>query len=207
MEDYESKYEEYKKSLLQNRGFRNELHEKYQWSLRVEKDYFDENGVFWKIGVLSGVCGLCLALFWILEDRVNAGSIITRIILFAIMAACIVFAVRIAAKFKKNSGELKFYAFRYDKHFEDRINEDRRKAMWEFEKDFSKIADYMRWCVNDKVSDDPSEIMDQFRLSLCRVEELEKQYKEISNYNYFAGKIKNDYQFNAEIQKDIDKYI
>lgn len=204
MNDYESQYEEYKRSILENRRLRNELHEKYQGSLRVEKDYIDENGVLWKVGVLSGVCGLCLSLFWLLEDRSDTGSIITRIILLSIMIAAFVFAMRIGSKFKKSLGEMIFYAFRYSNHFEEHIQEDKRKEMYEFEQNITKIADYMHWCV-DRPSNDHSEVLKQFRHSSCRVEELEKQYKHISRYDSFATNLKNDYWFNAEIQKDIDK--
>lgn len=206
MEDYESQYEAYKQSILYNRWLRKELHEKYEGSLRVEKNYIDENGVLWKTSVISCVFGFCLSLFWILEDRGDTRSIMTRIILAVIMIVCCILGIRVAAKFKKDAGEMNFYAFRYYKHFEDQINEDRSKAMWVFEQDLSKTVDFMRRC-NDKPSDDLPQTMEEFRCALHYVEALKKQHKEISNYDGFAGSIKNDYQFNLEIQKDIDKYI
>ena len=204
MEDYESKYEEYKKSLLQNHWFIKKLHEEYRGSLRVEKDYVDENGVLWKIGLLGAVCGFCFALIFSLAD---SGLWLLGTVSFIALFGSLGLAQHIGSKFKKNLGEINFYAFRYNKHFKDHIQEDTHREMYEFEEDLYKIADYMRWCVNDKVSNDPSEIMEQFRHSSHRVEELERRYKNISRFDRFAESLKNDWYFNAEIQKDIDKYI
>ena len=206
MEDYESQYEEYKQSLLQNRRLRNELREKYRGSLRAEQDYIDANGVLWKVVVLSGVCGLCLSLFWILEDRSDTGSIITRIILSIIIVACGILGVRVSSKFKKDSGEINFYAFRYNQHFNDHIQEDRRREMYKFEQDLSKTVHFMQRLANDP-RNDLTEVVANFQCALRYVEELEKQYKDISSYDRFVETLKNDYWFNAEIQKDIDKYI
>ena len=201
MENYEDKYEEYKNNLLQNRGLRNELHEKYQGSLRVEKDYLDENGVLWKTGILGAVCGFCIAF-----TPIKNGNWFLGIILFLAIMGSIILARHIGKKFKKASAERTFYAFRYHKHFEDHVNEERRRAMWELEQEFSKTVGFMQLCANN-TSNDPHEELEKFRYALHYVEELEKKYKDISNYDYFVGKLKTDYQFNAEIQKDIDKYI
>ena len=201
MEDYESKYEEYKKALLQNRRLRNELHEKYRGSVRVEKDYIDENGILWKTGILGAVCGYCIAWF-----PIENGNWLLGIILFLAIMGSIILARHIAKKFQKASAERNFYAFEYNKHFEDQINKERRKAMWEFEQEISKAVGFMQLCANN-TSNDPHEELEKFLCALHYVEELKKKYQDISNYDYFAGKIKNDYQFNAEIQTDIDKYI
>jgi hypothetical protein len=202
MEDYDSQYEGYKNTLLHERWLRNKLTDLYRGSLNVEKDYIDENGALWKVGLLGAACGFLIAF-----TPVENGNWVLGISLFLGIVGSIIWARHIGEKFKKKSGERKFYAFEYDKYFEDRINEDRRREMSEFDQDLSKIADYMRWCVNDKASGDPTEVMEQFRHSLRRVEELEKRYKDILEFDRFPGSLKNDYYFNAEIQKDIDKYV
>ena len=207
MEDYESQYEEYKQSILQNRRIRNDLHEKYQGSLRVEKDYIDENGVLWKTSVLSGVFGLCLSLFWILEDRDNTGSIITRIILAIIMIVCCILGVRVAAKFKKDLGELIFYAFRYHKHFKDHVQADKDKETKDLERDILNHYDAIRWR-EDSIQDmSEEEIKSLFLWHIKKMGDFKQRYKVLSRYDNFAEELKNDYYFNAEIQKDIDKYI
>lgn len=209
MEDYEYQYEEYKQSILQNRHLRNELHEKYLGSLRVEKDYVDENGVLWKVGVLSCVCGLCLSLFWILEDRSDTRSIITRIILFAILVTAFVFAMHIGSKFKKNLGEMIFYAFRYHKHFEDHIQKDKSEKTKDLMEDLLKKLSTIQH--RAKVSKSGSEIdMDEVIALLRFIENMDDyktRYDDLSKYDSFVGSLKNDYYFNAEVQKDIDKYI
>ena len=203
MDDYKSQYEEYKKSLLQNHWFIKTLHEKYRGSITAEGDYIDRNGVLWKIGVLGAVCGFCITLTFALAE---SGLWFWGVVLFITIMGSVIWARHIEAKFKKDSGEINFYAFRYHQHFKDHILEEKRREMYEFEQDLSKIADYMQWCV-DRPSNEPSEVMEQFCHALRRVEELGKQYKHISRYDYFAGSLKNDYDFNAEIQKDIDRYI
>ena len=201
MEDYESQYEEYKKSILQNRWFIKTLHEKYRGSISAEEDYIDGNGVLWKSGILGAVCGFCIAF-----TPIESGNWILGIVLFLAIMGSIIWARHIGAKFKKDSGEKNFYAFRYSKHFEERIQEDQRRELHQFEQDLSKTVGFMRRCANSP-SDDHSEVVEEFQRALRYAEELEKQYKHISNYDHFAGSLKNDYYFNAEIQKDIDKYI
>ena len=206
MEDYESQYEEYKNTLLHEKWFRNKLTDLYRGSLNVDEDYISQNGVLWKVGVLSGACGICFSLFSSLDGRSDAKSIIIRIVLAAIMIACFVFAMHIGKKFVKTSGERKFYAFQYDQYFKDYIQEEKRKEMYEFEKDLSKTVCFIQRCSTNP-SNNPSEVIEEFRRASRYVEELEKQYKHISRYDNFAWRLKNDWYFNAEIQKDIDRYI
>lgn len=207
MEDYESQYEEYKQAILHNRRLRNELHENYQGSLRVEKDYIDENGVLWKTCILSGVCGLCLGLFWILEDISTARSIITRIVLAAIMIVCFYFAMRIGKKFKKDLGEMVFYAFRYHKYFKDHTKSDRDKESKELERDALNHYDAIRWREDSIQNMSEEEIKSLFLWHINKMGDFKQRYKDLSRYDRFAEELKNDYYFNAEIQKDIDKYI
>lgn len=200
MEDYETGYEEYKKSILQNRPLRNKLYEKYCGSISAEADYIDGNGVLWKIGILGAVCGFCIALTFTLRD---SGLWFLGIVLFLAIMGSIIWARHIGAKFKKDSGETNFYAFRYHKYFEDRIQEDKKLKERKFEESLSKTISFMQRCANNP-SNDPSEVL---HCALRYVEELEQQYKELSEYDNFAEWLKNDWHFNAEIQKNIDKYI
>lgn len=204
MGDYESQYEAYKNTLLRETYFRRNLTDLYNGSLTVEKDYIDTNGVIWKISLLSAICGFCFALFWLLEDISDARIIITRIVLAVIMILCAIFARRIETKFKKGSAEIKFYAFLYDKYFKDRIEEDKRREMYQFEKDLSSIVVFMQRCTN-KHSDDLSVVLEEFQCAFQYVGDLEKQYKYISRYDSFFKSLKDDYYFNTEIQKNIDK--
>lgn len=199
MADYESKYEAYKNTLLHETWFRRKLNDLYRGSIRVEIDYIDENGVLWKVGVLGAACGFCIAFF-----PLESGNWVLGITLFLGIIGCLALARHIGSRFKKKSGERKFYAFWYDKYFEDRVNEDRRREMYQFEQEISKAVGFMQYCV-DKPGDDPSEVVEDFRRALHYVEELQKRYKEISEYNFFPGSLKNDYSFNAEMQKDLDK--
>ena len=201
MDDYESQYEEYKNTLLHSTWFRRTLNDKYRDTLYAENDYIARNGVLWKVGILGAVCGYCIAF-----TPIENGNWFLGIILFIGIVGSLLWARHISKKFKRDSGEINFYAFQYDKYFKDHIQEEKRREMYEFEQDLSKIADYMQWCV-DRPNNEPSEVMEQFRHALRRVEELEKQYKHISRYDSFAGSLKNDYNFNAEIRKDIDKYF
>ena len=203
MDDYESQYEEYKKSLLQNHWLIKTLHEKYRGSITAEGDYIDRNGVLWKIGVLGAVCGFCIALTFALAE---SGLWFLGIVLFITIMGSVIWARHIEAKFKKDSGEINFYAFRYHQHFKDHILEEKRREMYEFEQDLSKTVCFIQRCANNP-SNNPSEVIEAFRCASRYAEELEKEYKHISRYDYFAGSITNDYYFNAEIQKDIDKYI
>lgn len=199
MADYESKYEAYKNTLLGETWFRRELNDLYRGSIRVEKDYIDENGVLWKVGLLGAVCGFCIAFL-----PIENGNWFQGIALFICIMGSLALARHIGLRFKKKSGERKFYAFWYDKYFEDRVNEDRRREMYQFEQEISKAVGFMQYCV-EKPGNDPSEVAEDFRRALRYVEELQKRYKEISEYNYFPGSLKNDYSFNAEMQKDLDK--
>lgn len=203
MEDYEPQYEEYKKSLLQNHWFIKTLHEKYRGSITAEEDYIDRNGVLWKIGILGAVCGFCIALTFALAE---SGLWFLGIVLFITIIGSVIWARHIEAKFKKDSGEINFYAFRYPQHFKDHILEEKRREMYKFEQDISKTVAFMQRCA-DKPNINLKDATEEFRCALHYVKELEKQYKHISRYDYFAENIKNDWYFNTEIQKDIDKYI
>ena len=201
MEDYESQYEEYKNTLLHETWFRKKLNDLYRGSLTAEKEYIDENGVLWKIGLLGAVCGFLIAF-----TPVENGNWILGIFLILGIIGSVMWARHIGNKFKKKSAEMNFYAFKYDRYFKDRIQEDKRREMEKFDVDLTKTVVFMQRCASQQY-DDPSEVIENFQCALRYVEDLEKRYNELSRYDCFAGSLKNDWYFNAEIQKDIDKYI
>lgn len=204
MEDYESQYEEYKKSLLQNHWLIKTLHEKYRGSITAEGDYIDRNGVLWKIGVLGAVCGFCVALTFALAE---SGLWFLGIVLFLAIIGSVIWARHIEAKFKKDSGEVNFYAFRYHKHFKDHIQVDKDQEARDLERDVLNHYGAIQWR-EDSIQDmSEEEIKSLFLWHIKKMEDFKQRYKDLSRYDYFAGSLKNDWYFNAEIQKDIDKYI
>lgn len=201
MEDYESQYEEYKNTLLHSTWLRRKLNDLYRGSLTAEKDYIDTSGVLWKVGLLGAVCGFLIAF-----TPVENGNWIMGIFLFLGIMGSVIWARHIGDKFKKKSGELNFYSFEYDKYFKDHILEEKRREMYKFEQDISGTIAFMQRCA-DKPNSNLKDATEEFRCALHYVKELEKQYKHISRFDYFAVSLKNDYYFNAEIQKDIGEYI
>ena len=204
MNDYDVKYEEYKKSLFQNHWFIKTLHEKYHGSITAEEEYIDRNGVLWKVGILGAVCGFCIAF-----TPIENGNWVLGIVLFLAMIGSLIWARHIGKKFKKDLGEMIFYAFRYHKHFTDKIQEDKNEKMKGLMEDLFKTISTIQY--RAKVSKSRPEVdMDEVIALLQFIENMEnykQRYEDISKYDWFAGSLKNDYYFNAEIQKDIDKYI
>ena len=202
MEDYESQYEEYKKSLLQNRWFIKTLHEKYRGSITAEEDHIDRNGVLWKIGVLGAVCGFCIAF-----TPIENGNWILGIVLFLAIIGCVIWARHIGSKFKKDSGEINFYAFRYNQHFKDHTQEEKGKETDCLFRDILNHYDAIQWR-EDSIQDmSEEEVKSLFLWNIKKMGDFKQRYEDLSRYDYFAGSLKNDWYFNAEIQKDIDKYI
>lgn len=202
MEDYESQYEEYKKSLLQNRWLIKTLHEKYRGSITAEEDYIDRNGVLWKVGVLGAVCGFCIAF-----TPVEKGNWVLGIILFLAIMGSIICARNIGAKFKKGSGETNFYAFRYHQHFKDHVQEEKENETYRLMRDMWEYYDSLLWR-SDSIPNMTKEDLESLLFQhIKKMGDYQKRYRELDRYNDFARDLKNDYYFNAEIQKDIDKYI
>ena len=207
MGDYESKYEEYKKSLLQNHWFIKKLHEEYRGSLRVEKDFIDENGVLWKFGVLHQVCGACLVFFSSLYGRTDTFGIIVRIVIAIVGIACFLWALHIGNKFKRSLGEKIFYSFRYHQHFKDHVQKEKDKETDQLLRDMLNYMESVpRWAKSiSTMSEEETKSLLEF---LTKEPDIyTTRYENLSRYGRFASDIKNDYYFNAEIQKDIDKYI
>lgn len=201
MEDYKSQYEEYKKSILQNRWFIDNLRDKYRGSLTAEKDYIDENGVLWKTGLLGAVCGYLIAF-----TPVKNGNWILGITLFLGIMGSLIWARHIGTKFKTNLGEMIFYAFRYHKHFEDRIQEDKDQQTKLLMEDILKKLSTIRY--RAKVSMNNSKLDIEEAIALMRfiegMDDFEKRYQDLSRYDGYARNLKNDYEFNAEVQKRIE---
>lgn len=201
MSNYDAEYEEYKKALLQDHWFKRTLHEKYRGSIDAEKDYVDSNGVLWKIGALGAACGFCIAFL-----PVENGNWILGIILFFAIIGSLAWARHIGAKFKKNLGETIFYAFRYHQHFEDRVQEEKDTETKKLLEDIFKALEYSRF--RDDISSLTKKDLEKLFLRVIEdTAEFKTRYQNISNYDCFAGSLKKDYNFNAEMQKNIDKYI
>ena len=204
MSDYDTQYEEYKKSLLQNYWFIKTLHEKYHDSITAEGDYIDRNGVLWKIGVLGAVCGFCIALTFVYAE---SGLWFLGVILFLVIMGSVIWARHFEAKFKKDSGEMNFYAFLYHKHFKDHVQEEKDKETKKLLKDMLGHYAAIRWRADSIQTMSEEDVKSLFLNHIKKMGDYEARYQELENYDYFAGSLKNDYYFNAEIQKDIDKYI
>lgn len=204
MGDYESKYEEYKKSLLQNHWFIKKLHEKYRGSITAEGDYIDRNGVLWKIGILAFVCGFCIAFTLPAAEH---GLWFLGIVLFIAIMGSIIWARIIESKFKKDSGETNFYAFRYHQHFKEHIQKDKDEETKNLMRDVWKNCDSLMWR-SDSIPNMSKEDLESLLFQhIKKMDDYQKQYKELDRYDSFSDDLKNDYYFNAEIQQDIDKYI
>lgn len=200
--DFENQYEEYKKSILQNWWLIKTLREKYRGSITAEGDYIDRNGVLWKIGALSAVCGFCIALTFALE---NSGLWVLGIVLFIAIIGSVIWARTIEEKFKKDSGEVIFYTFRYHQHFKDFIQDEKDKETKKLLDDMLRTYEYSRF--RDNIDSLTTEDLEEFIARVIRdTDKFKKRYQELSKYECLAGRLKDDYYFNAEIQKDIDKY-
>lgn len=207
MDNYASKYEEYKNTLSHSTWFRRELNNKYSTTLDVEKAYIEGNGVLWKVGVLSGVCGFCLLLVGLMEDRSDTKSIVMRIILWLIMIAVFAVAMHIGNKFKKNLGERVFYTFLYHQHFKDHVKKEKDKETEKLLDDMLSHYEALLWR-SDSIPNMPKEDLESLLFGhLQKVGDYQKRYKELNRYDGFASDLKYDYDFNSEIIKNIEKYF
>lgn len=206
MNDYETQYEEYKKSILHDRWLKKTLNEKYCESIAAEVNYIDQNNVLFKIGALGTVGGFCVALAFISLSR---GLWFLGIVLLIAIIGIWILATNIAGEFKKSSGAMNFYAFIYHKHFKDHIQKDKSRLTKDLMEDLFKNLSTIRY--RAKVCKSESEIdMDEVMALLKFIENMDDyqaKYDDLSKYDRFAKSIKNDYSFNLEIQKDIGKYI
>lgn len=202
MNDYKSQYEEYKKSLLQNHWFIKTLHEKYRGSITAEEDYIDRNGVLWKVGILGAVCGFCIAF-----TPIENGSWLLGVILFLVIMGSLIWVRHIGKKFKKDSGEINFYAFRYHQHFKDYVQEEKDKETDLLFRDIMKHYEAILWRADSIQTMSEEDVKSLLLHHIEKMGDYKTRYNNLSDYDCFAGSLKNDYWFNAEIQKDIDKYI
>lgn len=169
MDDYESQYKEYKKSLLRSHHFRSKLREEYKNTMYAEGDYIDNNGVLDKITVLSATCGVCYALFFSLVQLDEFPGILVRAVLAIVGTICFMWARIIGSKFKESSGKSSFYSFRYFWYIEDRVRSDKEM----------ETRNLIRDMLNRQID------RDEFR----------KRYEELSKYDRFAEDLKTDYDF------------
>lgn len=159
MNDYESRYEEYKKMLLASSYFTHKLGEKRKNTMYAEANFIDSNGVLVKIGLLSFACGGLLAITW-----VRYLPIVLRIILTAVAVGCGYLAVKIGSEFKETSGRSNFRSFVYDHHISDRVIADKdaeaRNLVYsflsrdisreEFQQRYEALSRYERFAVDLK---------------------------------------------------------
>ena len=207
MSDYETQYEEYKKDLLSKRWFISELHKMYRGSINAEKDYVAENGVLWKIGVLSGICGFCSAQFPIFDGEANIRSIIVKIILSIIVIACLGTAWYVSSKFQKRSAERIFYAFRYNQYIADKIKEEKDREARSLINDMINYNDALMWREENIPNMSEEDVKSLLLNHIKKAQTFDARSLSLYRYDRFISDIKYDYYFNAEIQKDIDKYI
>ena len=207
MSDYETQYEEYKKDLLSKRWFISKLHDMYNGSINAEKDFVAENGVLWKIGGLSGICGFCFALFSIFDGESSVKSIIIRIILSIIGIACLGTAWYVSLKFKKRSAERIFYAFRYNQYFADNIKEEKDREARSLINDMINYNDALMWRAENIPNMSEEDVKSLLLDHIKKAQTFDARFLSLDRYDRFISDIKNDYYINAEIQKDIDKYI
>jgi hypothetical protein len=169
-----------------------------------EKDYIDHNGVLWKIGLLGAVCGFCVALTFLLSE---SGLRLLGTVLFLAIMGSVIWARHIESKFKKDSGEINFYAFQYHQHFKDHVQEEKDKETKKLLDDMFRCHDAIRWRTDSIQTMSEDDVKSLFLNHIKEMDDYKTRYKELFKYDCFAGSLKNDYYFNAEIQKDIDKYI
>ena len=124
-----------------------------------------------------------------------------------VLALYSIFTPRLLKKFKKDSGARKFYAFRYHQHFKDYIQADKDKETKDLERDVRSHYDSIKWRADSIQNMSEEDVKSLFINHIEKMRDYQKRYDDLSRYDYFAGSLKNDWYFNAEIQKDIDKYI
>ena len=202
MENYETQYEEYKKSLLHETWFRSKLNDLYRGSLSVEKDYISENGVLWKIGLLGAICGYFIAF-----TPVENGNWMLGIFLVLGIFGSIIWAWHIGNKFKNKSGERNFYSFQYHKYIKDRVQKDKDKEAYNLMRDIWEHYEAILWRV-DSIQTMPEEDVKSLLLyHIKKMGDFKKRHTELDRFDGFASDLQYDWYFNTEIQKDIDKYF
>ena len=207
MSDYKTQYEEYKKDLLNKRWFISKLHDLYRGSLNAEKDYIDRNSIFTKLGILSGAVGFCWAFCLSLDNTDKTALIVLRIVMGIIGVACFFISLYVCHKFKKDSGEINFYAFRYNQYFADHIKEEKDREARSLINDMVNYNDALLWRAESIPNMSEEDVKSLLLNHIKRGKDFNERFRSLDRYDRFISDIKNDYYFNAEIQKDIDKYI
>ena len=205
--DFEAKYEEYKNNILKDHWLRNKLCEKYHDSIRMEGEYVGENGVLWKIGALSIISGICLSLFWSMEDRGDTQSRIVCIVASIIMIAALLLAAYVAHKFKECLGQRNFYKHIYYQHFKEYVQAEKSKEKNAIMYDMWENRESMLWRLDSLDNMSKEELKSLISRYIAQEGALQRRYDDLDRYDRFASELKTDYFFNAEIQKNIDKYI
>lgn len=208
MKDYDTKYEEYKESLLKTWYFTNKFKELYEGTISAEKDYIDQNGVLWKVGILSAACGFCFAFHSVLEGRTDTSSIIIRIVIAVIGIVCFFLAMHLGAKYKKRSGEAAFYAFQYDRYIKDYIANEKQRETDKLMRDVLEKYDNILWRAEllAENSDDNTEQLEANLLYIIKSNNtFQERYETISMYDRFAKDLQDDYYFSKAIHELLHK--
>jgi len=179
MDDYESQYEEYKKSLLRSNYFMTKLREEQENSVYTVRDYIDRDGVLPKVGVLSGVGGFCYALYFSLVQLDEFPGIMVRAILVTVGTVCFFWAGYIGSKFKEDIGKTNFSSCYFDRHIEKRATSDKEM--------------------------EARNIVRSFLSREIDSEEFQKRYEDLSKYDRFAEDLKNDCDFSSKTKKYFKK--
>lgn len=74
------------------------------------------------------------------------------------------------------------------------------RSMWEYSDSLMQRSD----CISDMTKEELESLA--FR-HIKKMGDFQKRYEELDRYDRFIRDLKSDYYFNAEVQKDIDKYI
>ena len=100
-----------------------------------------------------------------------------------------------------------FYAFRYHKHFADQVQADKDKEAKDLVRDIEKHYDAIEWRADSIPNMSEEDVKSLFLWHIKEMGDFKQRYEDLSRYDDFAKSLKDDWYFNAEIQKNIDHYI
>lgn len=206
MEDYESLYDEYKRSLLQSHFFIEKMKEGHKNALMNEAEYIDRNGVLSKIAILSGICGFCFSAFLFLEDKVNTASIIIRIVLVFSGILCAFRALFISQDYKKSSGNSNFHSFIYDRFIENRVHYDKDFEAKNLMEDMLEKIDLIQWraeLLEEGSISEAEQLQSNLLYVINKSNDFQKRFDRISMYDSFAQDLQDDFYFSKAIHESL----
>lgn len=204
MENYDTKYEEYKSSILKSGYFANALQAKYESTLSLERDYIDKNGVLWKVALLSGLCSFCLVFSSIFDDRSDLESIVIRIVLAIIGIVSFALAMHIGSKYKVSSGRSNFYSFHYSRFIHDHVLHEKQREADNLMRDMLDRLDNIQWRAEQAeagTNNDIEPLQSNLLYIIKASNEFHKRYEYLSMYDRFSEDLQQDYHFNQAVRK------